>query len=155
MNIEIITKDNIKDIVYDNVIIIFFAESGAIGEAGRVDIITREKSNYKWYKTNYTFIGVTEIIENLSDIAREEQKLFNILPILKELNFNHSLIRESYQIDNKWHLYDLGFGNHILISDKKLIENLSKSFSNHKVIELYKIWEDIVKEELKNYRINT
>lgn len=37
MNIETITKDNIKDINYDDVIIVFFAESGAIGEAGRVD----------------------------------------------------------------------------------------------------------------------
>lgn len=34
MNIESITKENINNIKYDDVIVIFFAESGAIGEAG-------------------------------------------------------------------------------------------------------------------------
>lgn len=101
MNIETITKDNIKDINYDDVILVFFDESGAIGEAVRDDIITGKTNNYKWYKTNYTFIGVTEVIEKLSDIVREEEKIFNILPILRELNFNHTLIRESYWINDK------------------------------------------------------
>lgn len=32
MKIQTIIKDNIKDINYDDVIIVFFAESGAIGE---------------------------------------------------------------------------------------------------------------------------
>ena len=118
MNIENITKENFKNINYNDVIIIFFAESGAIGEAGRVNIITRKLNNYKWYKTNYTYIGVTELIENLSDIVREEEKLFSLLPILKDINFNHSLIRESYRINNEWWLFDLSFGNHLLIKDK-------------------------------------
>lgn len=148
MNIESITKNNIKNINYDDVILIFFAESGAIGEAGRVDIIVREQNNYKWYKTNYTFIGVTEVIEKLSDIVREEQKLFDILPILKELNFNHSLIRESYWVTNEWWLSDLGFGNHLLIRDKEITEKLTKKFSNYPINDLYKLWEDIIKNEL-------
>ena len=149
MNIEIITKDNIKDIVYDNVIIIFFAESGAIGEAGRVDIITSKNHSYKWYKTNYTFIGVTEVIEKLSDIVREEEKIFNILPILRELNFNHTLIRESYWINDEWWLSDLGFGNHLLIRNKELSKELTNKFSNYQMNELYKLWEEILKKELK------
>jgi len=149
MNIESITKDNIKNINYDDVIIVFFAESGAIGEAGRVDIITSKTNDYKWYKTNYTFIGVTEVIEKLSDIVREEQKLFDILPILRELNFNHTLIRESYWINNEWWLSDLGFGNHLLIRDKELTEKLMKKFSNFQINELYKLWENILKSELK------
>jgi len=149
MNIEIITKDNIKDIVYDNVIIIFFAESGAIGEAGRVDIITSKNHSYKWYKTNYTFIGVTEVIEKLSDIVREEEKIFNILPILRKLNFNHTLIRESYWINEEWWLSDLGFGNHLLIRNKELSKELTNKFSNYQMNELYKLWEEILKKELK------
>jgi len=149
MNIESITKDNIKNINYDDVIIVFFAESGAIGEAGRVDIITSKTNDYKWYKTNYTFIGVTEVIEKLSDIVREEQKLFDILPILRELNFNHTLIRESYWINDEWWLSDLGFGNHLLIRDKELTEKLMKKFSNFQINELYKLWENILKSELK------
>jgi len=88
MDIESITKENINNINYDDVILVFYAESGAIGEAGRVDIITGKTNEYKWYKTNYTFIGVTEVIEKLSDIVREEEKIFNILPILRELKFN-------------------------------------------------------------------
>ena len=149
MKIQTITKDNIKDINYDDVILVFFAESGAIGEAGRVDIITDKTNEYKWYKTNYTFIGVTEVIEKLSDIVREEEKLFNILPILKELNFNHTLIRESHWINDEWWLADLGFGNHLLIRDKELTEKLTKKFSNCQINELYKLWEEIVKKELK------
>ena len=148
MKIETITKDNIKDINYDDVILVFFAESGAIGEAGRVDIITSKTNNYKWYKTNYTFIGVTEVIEKLSDIVREEEKLFNILPIIRELNFNHTLIRESYWINDEWWLSDLGFGNHLLIRDKELITKLTNQFSNYPINELYKLWEEIVKREL-------
>ena len=149
MKIETITKDNIKDINYDDVILVFFAESGAIGEAGRVDIITEQNNSYKWYKTNYTFIGVTEVIEKLSDIVREEEKIFNILPILRELNFNHTLIRESYWIYDEWWLSDLGFGNHLLIRDKELIEKLTKKFSNYQINELYKLWEEILKNKLK------
>lgn len=148
MSIETITKDNIKDINYDDVILVFFAESGAIGQAGRVDIITVKTNEYKWYKTNYTFIGVTEVIEKLSDIVREEEKIFNILPILRELNFNHTLIRESCWINNEWWLSDLGFGNHLLIRDKELTEKLTKKFSNCQINELYKLWEEIVKKEL-------
>ena len=53
---------------------------------------------------NYTFIGVTEVIEKLSDIVREEEKIFNISPILRELNFNHTLIRESSWINDEWWL---------------------------------------------------
>lgn len=146
MNIESISKENINNINYDDVIIVFFAESGAIGEAGRVDIIIGKTNDYKWYKTNYTFIGVTEVIEKLSDIVREEEKLFNILPILRELNFSHTLIRESYWINNEWWLSDLGFGNHLLIRDKELTEKLTKKFSNCQINELYKLWEEIVKK---------
>lgn len=149
MNIETITKDNIKNINCNDVKLVFFAESGAIGEAGRVDIITGKTNDYKWYKTNYTFIGVTEVIEKLSDIVREEEKLFNILPILRELNFNHTLIRESYWINDEWWLSDLGFGNHLLIRDKELTEKLTKKFSNCQINELYKLWENILKSELK------
>lgn len=149
MNIETITKDNIKKINYADVILIFFAESGAIGEAGRVDIITQDKKYYKWYKTNYTFIGVTEVIEKLSDVVREEQKLFDILPILRELNFNHTLIRESYWINDEWWLSDLGFGNHLLIRNKELITKLTKQFADYPINELYKLWEEIIKSELK------
>ena len=149
MNVETITKDNIKDINYDDIILVFFAESGAIGEAGRVDIITGKTNDYKWYKTNYTFIGVTEVIEKLSDIVREEEKIFNILPILRELNFNHTLIRESYWINEEWWLSDLGFGNHLLIRDKELTKELTNKFSNYQINELYKLWEEIIKKELK------
>lgn len=148
MNFETITNANIKNINYDDVILVFFAESGAIGEAGRVDIITGKTNECKWYKTNYTFIGVTEIIEKLSDIVREEEKLFNILPILRELNLNHTLIRESYWINNEWWLSDLGFGNHLLIRDKELITKLTKQFSNYPINELYKLWKGIIKSEL-------
>ena len=149
MNFETITNANIKNINYNDVILIFFAESGAIGEAGRVDIITGKTNEYKWYKTNYTFIGVTEVIEKLSDIVREEEKIFNILSILRELNFNHTLIRESYWINDEWWLSDLGFGNHLLIRDKELTEKLTKKFFNCQINELYKLWEEIVKNELK------
>lgn len=148
MNIETITKDNIKKINYDDVIIIFFSESGACGDAGKVDIITRKSNNYNWYTTNYTYIGVTELIETLSDIVREEEKLFNILPILKELNFNHSLIRESYWINNEWWLSDLSFGNHLLIKDKELTKKIVKAFSNYPTVGLYKFWEKVIKELL-------
>ena len=149
MIVEFITKNNINSINYDNVSIIFFAESGAIGEPGRVDIIVEEENNYKWYKTNYTFIGVTELIEELSDIVREEEKLFNIFPILKELNFNHTWIRESNWINNEWWLSDLGFGNHLLIKDKELRENIINKFSKCQPNELYRLWEEILKQELK------
>lgn len=149
MQVEAITKENINNIKYDDVILIFFAESGAIGEAGRVDIITGKEHKYKWYKTNYTFVGVTEVIETLSDIVREEEKLFDILPILRELNFNHSLIRKSYWVNNEWWLLDLGFGNHLLIKNKELREKLINIFSNYPTNEQYKYWENIIKKEFK------
>ena len=50
MKIQTIIKDNIKDINYDDVIIVFFAESVAIGESGRVDIITGKTNEYKCIK---------------------------------------------------------------------------------------------------------
>lgn len=148
MNIETITKDNIKNINYDDVKIIFFAESGAIGEAGRVDIIIGQINNFKWYRTNYTIVGVTERIESLSDIVREEEKLFNILPILKELNFNHTLLRETRWINDQWWLSDLSFGNHLLIKDKNLTQKIMKQFSKYEIKDLYKKWQKIIEKEL-------
>lgn len=147
MKIESITKDNINFINFDDVVLIFFAESGANGEAGRVDIITSKDNHYKWYKTNYTFGGVTEAIETLSDIVREEEKLFNILPILRDLNFNHSLMRESYWVNNNWWLLDLEFGNHLLIKGNELKLKLMSKLSKYSSNEYYKHWENIIKEE--------
>lgn len=145
---KVITKDNIKDINYNDVVMIFFAESGATGDAGEVDIILKNNKSYKWYTTNYTFGGVTEVIENLSDIVREEQKLFDILPILKKLNFNHSLMRISGWVDNEWWLSDLELGNHLLIRDKNLIIKLADKFSGCSVKEIYNSWRDYIKSEL-------
>ena len=44
---------------------------------------------------------------------------------------------------------DLGLGNHLLIRDKELIEKLMNKFSNYQINELYKLWEEILKKELK------
>lgn len=148
MSVETITKDNIKDINYDDVVIIFFAESGAMGDAGKVDIIVKNNNYHKWYTTNYTFGGVTEVIENLSDIVREENKLFEILPILKKLNFNHSLMRTSGWVDKEWWLSDLELGNHLLIRDKSLIIKLAEKFSGCTVKDIYNSWRDFIKSEL-------
>lgn len=128
--------------------LIFFAESGAIGKAGRVDIITKENNEYYCYKTNYTYGGVTELIENLSDIVREEHKLFDILPILKELNFNHSLIRESYQVNNEWYLLNLVYGNHLLIKNNNLKNKLIKKMSNCDIGNMYDLWDEFINKEL-------
>ena len=70
------------------------------------------------------------------------------MPILKELNFNHSLIRESYWINNEWWLSDLSFGNHLLIKDKELTKKIVKAFSNYPTVGLYKFWEKVIKELL-------
>ena len=149
MKLEIITKDNINHINYNDVIIIFFSESGAMGDTGRADIITFKENKYKWYTTNYTFIGVTEPIRNLCDITREEEKLFNILPILKDLNFNHTLLRETRWVNDDWCLFDLSFGNHLLIKDKNLTQKIMKQFSKYESKDLYKVWQKIIEKELK------
>ena len=145
-----INKNNYKVINPDTIILVFFAESGAMGNPGEVKILCKNGKNYKLYVTNYTYGGVTEKVKTLSDIVKEEEKIFKLIPILKELDLNHSFIRGSGWADDKWWLIDLRFGNHLLIKDRDILIELSEKFENKPPEDIYGGWQNVVEDYIKN-----
>lgn len=144
MNYININKDNYNSINSNNIILVFFAESGAMGDGGSVKIICYEKEKYIFYKTNYTYrVGVTEKITSLSNILREEEKIYNLIPILKKLYLNHTFIRTSGWFEDWW-MIDLQYGNHLLIKDEKILIELTEKFKDKSVIEIYQNWKQVV-----------
>lgn len=93
-----ITSKNYKIINYDEILFLSFAEGGAQGTPGEVNIITGKSSKIKAYSTNYLLgkIKFDEIIE--------------LFPPLKENVFRHVL--------KGWKYINLGSGNHLLIRDE-------------------------------------
>lgn len=112
-NIIEISDKNIKDIKCDDVMFFTYAESGAMGEGGAINLLNKEK---KIYHTNYVY-GDFNI-----------KKLFKVFPPLENLKcFIHSVSG----LDSNWKYIDMGFGNYLFIRkdifkkfEKKLKEEI-------------------------------
>lgn len=108
---EICNKDLKKD-VFANAQFIFFAESGAMGEPGKVLIVT---SGGSIFHGNYC----------MSDIKLNS--LHRSIPVLKACNFG--TFGEGAKIPDDWQYEYLGAGNHLIIK-KDVYEDFKKAIGN-------------------------
>ena len=119
---EIYNADLKKD-VFKNVQFIFFAESGAMGESGKVLIVT---SGGSIFHCNYCY----------GDISLT--KLFCSIPVLKECDF--STLGENAKIPNGWNYEYLGSGNHLLIRNDAFEDFKGKTKDAEYPEDMYMLW---------------
>lgn len=130
-NIIDLTKKNIEQITYENVIAITIAEGGAMGEPNAFHVVTKSLEHY------YTNLGNT-------DISRET--FFDCFPLLKKI---HCFCEELEGLEKDWSWFNMGFGNYLIIRTEyndemnnciktRLTENWQRG-------ELYNNWYDLVK----------
>ena len=93
-----ICNDDLKKEAFTNTQFIFFAERGAMGEAGKILIVT---SGGSIFHGNYCFGNI------------KINSLYRAVPILKVCNFG--TLGEVTGIPDDWKYEYLGAGNHLLI----------------------------------------
>lgn len=97
-----LTKDNYKSVLPINIALFSFAEDGAMGMPGEVNILD-------WNNRLYTFNYVFEEWCNQLDV--------DLIPIREVMQ--SSRIDEFDQTeDAKWVCYRLGYGNHLFVTTK-------------------------------------
>ena len=131
-----ITKNNIEEIKYNNIMFLSFAEAGAMGEPGGIKILLKDS---KLYHTNYCYN---------KDIKIED--LFSIFPPLATFQCGMCIVTN---LDKNWKWIDMGMGNYLLIRDKihsKYMEYLEKEIENDKFRQgkIYAKWLEIAKKML-------
>ena len=141
INFEKITKENINEIKYEDVVVFSFAEAGAMGRMGDVEIITKKNNEIKAYTTNYVF-GILEKETSINAWEKEQKILFEILPILKKINFNTRIIRGHGHIED-WAVFDMGMGNHLIVRDY-LDKQILEKYENAKLGEMYQSWKEFI-----------
>ena len=127
-----ITESNYKGYCGIDIAAFSFAQPGAMGEPGGVEIIDAQGC---FYHTNYCN----------GDISYEQ--LLEIVPVLKDCKietFDH-------QVPEGWKAVYLGFGNHLTIK-ADYHEQFEKEVHNRHIKrdgELYQQWVEIVLKILK------
>ncbi|HPF83180.1 MAG TPA: hypothetical protein PLV83_03310 [Bacilli bacterium] len=127
-----VNKDILNKIKYDNVIAIFLAEGGAMGEPNAFHAILNDLTHY------YTNLG--EI-----DFTREE--FFKALPVMGSFN---CFCEQIMGLEDGWKWYNAGFGNYLIVRndytdkvDKYIKEHFKDNWEHG---ELYQNWYDMIKE---------
>ena len=131
-----ITKNNIEEIKYNNIMFLSFAEAGAMGEPGGIKILLKDS---KLYHTNYCYN---------KDIKIED--LFSIFPPLATFQCGMCIVTN---LDKNWKWIDMGMGNYLLIRNKihsKYMEYLEKEIENDKFRQgkIYAKWLEIARKML-------
>lgn len=127
-----ITESNYKGYCGIDIAAFSFAQPGAMGEPGGVEIID---SQGWFYHTNYCY----------GDISYEQ--LLEIVPVLKDFKietFDH-------QVPEGWKAVYLGFGNHLTIKAEYYNQFEEEVHNRHikRDGELYQQWVEIVLKILK------
>ncbi|MBR2310886.1 MAG: hypothetical protein IKA47_10215 [Oscillospiraceae bacterium] len=150
---EKITRDNIDALLCkeagSQVVAISFGELGAMGSGTQVNVVIRNEIwELKGYTTDY-LSGVFERIDNWEDWPEQQQILFDVLPVLREINFNgfadgtyQRPIRGSFTHED-WEVLDMGFGNHLLVYGF-LGAEISHEYRDAPVGALYKQWQQYI-----------
>lgn len=128
---EIKTSTELNKNIFDHVLFFSIAESGAMGEPGGVVVINAAGEvfllNYVWYEYS------------LADIEK-------IFPVLTECIFG--LFGIDSVVPKGWNYVNLGFGNHLIVSDE-VYSSFSAITKNCKEpVEYYTSWFDAAKKIL-------
>ena len=131
-----ITKNNIKEINYNDIMFLSFAESGAMGEPAGIEILLKD---LKLYHTNYCYSEDIKI-----------KDLFSIFPPLETFQCGMCIVTH---LDENWKWLDMGMGNYLLIRNTiydKYVECIDKEVENDEFTpgEVYKKWLDAARKML-------
>ena len=129
-----ITESNYKGYCAIDIVAFLFAQPGAMGDPGGVEIIDAQG----WfYHTNYCYNGVSY------------DQLTEIVPILKDCKIG--IVGQ--QVPEGWKAVYLGFGNHLIIKadyyDK--FEEETRNRHIEEAVELYQQWSGIVLKCINNH----
>ena len=123
------------DIDVQHVQFLMYAEGGAMGEPGAVNIITQKGEAVRCYHANCLFGDfnwnhikfILDEIERFCDEDPDENSFHN----------------------QYFHYVDLGFGNHLFVR-KRYEKAFDSAFENASCGEIYQGWFDVAKELLKS-----
>ena len=125
-----LTKENLIDIKYKNIIAVTIAEGGAMGEPNGFYAV---ESDYKLYHFNF----------GSEAINREE--LFDKFPLLKTFK---CFFENVDNLDEGWEWFNMGFGNYLIVRNtfsKKVNEYISNNLKeNWQHGELYQKWYEVI-----------
>ena len=130
-----LTKDNLKDINYEDVIAVTIAEGGAMGEPNGFYAVTK---NYKLYHLNFGHCNI------------DKKELYSTFPLLKTFRCCCEIVDS---LEDDWEWLNMGFGNYLMIREKffeKVLLYIGSNFSeNWQHGELYQNWYEVVKNVCK------
>lgn len=122
-----ITESNYKGYCEIDMVAFSFAQPGAMGEPGGVEIIDAEG----WfYHTNYCYNGISY------------EQLMEVVPVLKDCKIGIA----GHQVPEGWKAVYLGFGNHLTIKAEYYNQFDEEVRKRHikEASELYQQWDEIV-----------
>ena len=118
-----ITKENLNDITIDNIAFYSFAEGGACGEHGGVEIVLKNK---KFYHTNHV----------------ERDEIFKQLILkLKPLDDVWFCVCWGENIPEGFKFYNLGLGNYLIVRNE-YVEQFEEFFKGKPPAQKYTLWKD-------------
>lgn len=120
-----LSPENYKKHLPIDIVAFSFAEPGAIGEKGKIIIISKDK---KKFKLNY-----------IRDNFNKEQ-LFDIYPVIYDCEFCFG----GAITPANWFDRDLGFGNHLIVKEYLRTQFEEKTKNLKKPWEYYGQWEDTI-----------
>ena len=134
-NIIELTKENISNIKYQDIVAITIAEGGAMGEP---DGFYAVLNNYSVYHTNF----------RNTQIAKE--KFFAVFPLLKTFNCSCGHV---INLNDEWKWFYMGVGNYLIVREQYydvvmncIKENLPEDYQRG---YLYQKWYDIITKVVK------
>ena len=135
-NIINLTKTNYKDYLPLDIVAFSYAEGGAMGCPGNIEIVTFDQN---LFQLNFCYV------------AWNEDDIYSICPVLKECTFGFGQV----QIPTGWKYYYLGAGNHLILS-RRICSDFDRIITKEGIdgsgVGLYQAWLDVVLSVLReNY----
>ena len=127
-----LNRQNMKDLLQEDIVFYSVADTGAMGEHGGVEILTKSG---RFFHTN--------------DIEREVffDYLATKIPLLKAFAVFCGII---CKMPEGYKYYDLGMGNSLLVKDEYVADFDRKVKKNKEKVILYGKWKDIALETIKS-----
>ena len=130
-----LTKDNIKEINYEDIIAVTIAESGAMGEPNGFYAVDK---NLNVYHLNFYFTDI------------DGRDIVQVFPLLKTFKCFFGYVKK---LDEDWNSFNMGYGNYLIVR-KSIYYKVNLSIEkilgkNWMVSELYKKWYDVIKDACK------